>query len=312
MGGYWGTVIVAKPRGRLTDERAVDGYGNEKRWLRELGDGWQMLETWSLSDPPDLVAPTAELVASTGQPVLAVYISDGYCGAMCASTPERAGVFAHLWDADRLCGAFRHQPHHLPGPDARGLDAVLAELTAWSAAAGLPADHDRMRDLLGRTIEGSSADDLLFELVKALGVARIGRTEPWAVPIRDSVFATFLQFGPAYAARMIGMDRAGAARRGDEFPPAEPWETAALALESELWASMYRSGVDVVALARRVAEVMVAYRERPGGGSPAGRGHVDISYELLAFEAEVAAGTFRPGAHMEEARRHADRRADDR
>jgi hypothetical protein len=45
VGGYWGTVIVAKPRGRLTDERAVDGYGNEKRWLRELGDGWQMLET---------------------------------------------------------------------------------------------------------------------------------------------------------------------------------------------------------------------------------------------------------------------------
>jgi hypothetical protein len=311
VGGYWGTVVVAKPRGLLTDERAVDGYGIEKRWLRELGDGWQMLETWSLFDPPDLVAPTAELVASTGQPALAVYISNGYCGVMCASVPGRAGTFTHLWDADRLCGAFKHQPDHLPNPVALGLAATHAELTAWAAAADLSADHDTMRDLLGRSIEGSSADDLLFELVKALGVARIGRTKPWAVPVRDSVFRTFLQFGPPHVARMIEMDRAWAAREGEEFPAAQPWETAALALESELWASMFRPEVDVVALARRVVDVTMAYRDRPGG-SPVGRGYVDISYDLLAFEAELAAGTFRPSTHMEEDRRYADRRADGR
>ncbi|GIE32521.1 hypothetical protein Ait01nite_055660 [Actinoplanes italicus] len=309
MGGYWGTVVVAKPRGLLTDEDAVrGGYGDEKRWLRELGDGWQMVETWGLSDPPDLVAPTTGLVASTGRPALAVYISDGYCGAMYASTPERAGVFAHLWDVDRLCGAFKHQPRYLPDPVARGLDTVHAELVAWAAAAGLPGDGDRIRELLARSSAETPADDLLFALVKALGVARIGRTRPWAVPVRDGVFDTFLQFGPPYAARMIGIDRAWAERDGGEFPAAEPWEIEALTLESEVWASMYRPEVDLVALARRVVDVIVAYRDGPGASRGIER-FAEISSDLAEFEAAVAAGTFRPGWHTEEARRYADRRA---
>jgi hypothetical protein len=315
MGGYWGTVVVARPRGPLVDEAAVAGYGHEKRWLRDLGAGWQMLESNGADGPPDLLAPTAALVSATGQPVLAVYISDGSCAAMCAATPEWTGPFTHVWDVDRLCETYRHQPRDLPEPAARGLEAVSGELVSWSEAAGLPADADAVCDLLARPVGRSCADDLLFELVKALGVPRIGRTRPWALPIRDSVFGSFTGLGPPFFARQYARDRYYRARHGEEVPPVLSWETEALALEAELWASLYLSDVDVVGLARRVVEVQVAFLACPNPFEPGRRWDEPAEgygARLARFEAETAAGTFSVSDRTQEARCHADRRASTR
>ncbi|WP_328375709.1 hypothetical protein [Micromonospora zamorensis] len=43
--GYWGTVVVARPQGLLVDQDGMTGFGYRHRWLRELGDGWQLVET---------------------------------------------------------------------------------------------------------------------------------------------------------------------------------------------------------------------------------------------------------------------------
>ncbi|MET8461546.1 hypothetical protein ABZ422_20130 [Micromonospora zamorensis] len=41
--GYWGTVVVARPQGLLVDQDGMTGFGYRHRWLRELGDGWQLV-----------------------------------------------------------------------------------------------------------------------------------------------------------------------------------------------------------------------------------------------------------------------------
>jgi hypothetical protein len=76
-------------------------------------------------------------VASTGHPAFAVYVSDSYCAVMCAGVPGRVGPLTHAWDLSAPCGAFRHQPGGMVQPIGRGLDEVVAELTAWSQGAGL-------------------------------------------------------------------------------------------------------------------------------------------------------------------------------
>lgn len=35
--GYWGTVVVARPRGLLVDQDGVTGFGHQQHLLRELG-----------------------------------------------------------------------------------------------------------------------------------------------------------------------------------------------------------------------------------------------------------------------------------
>jgi hypothetical protein len=75
MGGYWGTLVVARAQGLLVDQDGIGAFGYEHSWLRELGDGWHLLETTGLGDPPDLLGPCEAVVAAAGHPVLAAYVS---------------------------------------------------------------------------------------------------------------------------------------------------------------------------------------------------------------------------------------------
>jgi hypothetical protein len=256
--GYWGTVVVARPEGLLTD---VGGLGFRHRWLRELGGGWQLLETSGWDDPPDLREGAGALVERTGQPAIAAYISNSSCAVICAATPGRTGVLTHLWDAEEPCGVFPHAPDGVPGPAGRTVGAVADELHAWAAAAGLRADHARLHAVIAQDGDRTDADELLFTLVKALGVERIGRTLPWAFDIDARPFRLITDdtFG-------LGLQARSRARR---TATPEPWVPAAIALEHELWAALYRPGTDVDALAGRVREVVAGYEDRdwdqPGG-----------------------------------------------
>lgn len=183
---------------------------------------------------------------------------------MVAATPTGVGPLTHLWDTDGPCGVYRHQPRGMPAPAGRGVDEVVAELVAWSTAAGLRADGTTLHALLRRE-PPVVADDLLFALVRALGVARIGRTRPWAVPLEQWPLRWVTELlGPR--ARAEAAYRDAEVRDGVEPEPAAPWEAPAVRLDDELWASLYRPGVDVAGLARRAADLRAQYdaaRGRP-------------------------------------------------
>ncbi|MFJ8579741.1 hypothetical protein [Micromonospora sp. NPDC093277] len=269
--GYWGTVVVARADGLLVDQVGIGGFGYQHRWLRELGDGWQLVETSGWNDPPDLCTPAGALATSTAHPVFAAYVSDGDCAVMCAATPGAVGALTHLWDTDGPCGVYRHQPRGMPGPVGRGVEDVVAELAAWSTTAGLRADATRLRAVLEHD-HPVAADHLLFALVTALGVARIGRTRPWALPLEQWPFRWITDL-LAMQARSEAAYRRAVLEDGEE--PDEPeasWEAAAIRLDEELWASLYRSEVDVAGLARRAERLRAEYdvargrRPRPSTG----------------------------------------------
>ena len=292
MSGYWGTVVVARPAGLLVDVDAVSGFGHAHAWLRELGGGWQMLETSGHDDPPDLRAPCGAVAAETGHPVLAAYVSDSHCAVTYAAIPGRVGRLTPLWAGGGPCGVHRHQPRDMPVPVGRDVGEVAAELAAWSSAAGLHPDTDALRTLVSRV--GESADDLLFGVVGALGVHRIARTMPWTLPLYSPPFSGIVGgSGLAWLARTEAGYRRAMSRTGGTAEPEQPWEPMAIALESELWASLYRPGVNVAALARRASEVRTAYDGTPSRSY----GSLPISEDEAAArdEADARAAVFTSG-----------------
>ena len=317
--GYWGTVVVARPRGLLVDQDGVSGFGHRRRWLRDLSDGWQLLETSGSDDPPDLRDAGAAVAASTGHPVLATYISDDFCAAMVTVVPGRVGPLTHLWPVGETCGVYRHQPPEMAEPAGRHLDEVVAELTTWSGAAGLPADVNRLRRAIGRDADQARGQvvDLVFEVVKALGLTRIGRTYPWSLPAFDRPFSSVMfGLGPAFQARQNARYRAAGVRA---VPPVQPWETSVSALEAELWASLYRPDVEVAALARRAAFLLATYSAaaRDDITAPEATDPPVLDEASLRLPAELASrpasGTLLPWSEEEiQERQYADARSTER
>jgi hypothetical protein len=302
--GYWGTLVVARPQGLLADQDNVSAFGHRHRWLRELGDGWQMLETSGVDDPPDLATACAGVAASTGYPALAVYISDDSCAALVTATLRRTGPLTHLWPVDQTCDTYRHQPRNLSEPLGRRPGDVVAELAAWASAAGLRADTDQLRSIIdqdGRQAYGRVVA-LTFELVAALGAVRIGRTRPWSLPAFDWPFSSVMfNLGPASRARQDAGYRAAGI---PEVRPEQPWEAPAMALEAELWSSMYRVDVDAVALAHRTARQLAAF----SGGDGDGLDETTLR-RLAELEPWLASGTAPPWSDEPEERGYADAHA---
>jgi hypothetical protein len=309
---YWGTVVVARPHGLLVDQDGVAGFGHRHHWLRDLHDGWQLLETGGCEDPPDLVGACSAVVASTGHPVLAAYVSDSACAVVCAALPGQVGPLTHVWPVGRLCGAYRHQPRGMAEPVERGLGEVVEELAAWSVAGGLRPDVDWLRLVVGRDGDEAcgQAVDLVFEVVQALGLTRIGRTFPWSLPAYDWPFSgVMFGLGPADQARVEARYRAAGVRAAR---PVQPWESLALDLEAELWASLYRPEVEVLALARRAAYVIAAYQADEGRAetSTAAVTLDETALHLPArLESRLASGVVPDWSEEFEARRQADERA---
>ncbi|BCJ50883.1 hypothetical protein Asp14428_23580 [Actinoplanes sp. NBRC 14428] len=310
---YWGTVVVARPQGLLVDQNGVSLFGHRHRWLRDLSAGWQLLETSGFDDPPDLRGAGRAVADSTGHPVLAMYVSDDSCSVMVAAVPGRIGPLTHLWPVDGTCGHYRHQPRKMPEPTGRRVEEITDELTGWSGLAGLRADAERLRLIIGQDADQVRGRVVaaVFEVVKALGLPRIGRTRPWSLPAFDWPFSGMMfNLGPAYQARQNARGRLAGVRG---MPPVLPWEHAALALEAVLWASLYRSEVEMADLARRAAVTIAAYLANSPEEIAAMEAHgasiLDpVTLGLLA-ELESRAGSetgLRRSEEEIEARQHAD------
>ncbi|GAA4967834.1 hypothetical protein [Actinoplanes utahensis] len=283
---YSGSIVVARAHRPLSMQDGVEGVGPQHRYLRELGDGWQMLESVSLTPSPDLAGVSAAVAASTGWPVLSFDVIDGDCAAMCAATPGRTGALTHLWDVREPCPSYHHQPAGEPPPRLREPDEVVAELVAWAATAGLRPDPERLLEII--SLPGGGADrDRLFALVTAVGAERVGPTRPWSVPLGAWPFSQVV-YGPvslSAVARSYARHRV-ADPAGWATEPEASWEAPAIALEAEVWASLFRDGVDVIALARRAFAVHQDYVVHTFPGKD-----LTMYQEWLdEFEATIAAG----------------------
>ncbi|WP_127502376.1 hypothetical protein [Actinoplanes solisilvae] len=285
--GYTGTIVVGRSPGLLVHEDGIGGFGHRHRFVRPLGDGWQLVETGGWTAPPDLREPCRALATATGRPVLAAHIFDDDCGVLCATTCDFTGPSTHLNFVDTVCG-YEHQPG--PQPQPRELDDVIAELVNWARDAALTADQPTLRRVL--TADGL-ADDLVFALVEALGVTAIGRTLPRALRLGEWPFKPLALLGYIAQGNAVG--------RLQDSEPAKPWEAPAVALDAELWASAYSPTVNIGVLARRAVEVLATYRRTRGRDAQA-------EADLQRVEKLLAEGRLGPESADDPARAWADQR----
>jgi len=269
--GYTGTVVVGWSAELLVHEDGMDGFGHQHRYVRPLGDGWQLVEVGGWLEAPGLQGPCRRLAMSTGRPVLAAHVFDSDWAVLCAAVGDIAGPVTRLHDVEEAC-CDEHGPKCLPGPSGRAVEDVVNELLDWSAAAGLRADPAAVH---AAVTEDQLADDTVFAVVRALGVTTIGRTFPRAFPVEGWPFSPVSSL--AYGARM----RAAGREMDDEAEPAAPWEVDAIALDAELWAAAYRPPVDVASLARRAVDVMAA-RGLAHGKTDERQDDLDLLDTLLA------------------------------
>ncbi|MFD0599567.1 hypothetical protein ACFQZ4_50635 [Catellatospora coxensis] len=167
----------------MTDQPEITSFGRRHRRLRDLGDGWQLLETGSTDDPLDLAAATRSWAAVTATLSWRRTSVTATAGVY-AITPDAASWAMHLPDPTRPCHVYRHLPEFA---DGRPQDDAVALLLEWAGSAGLQPDESHLRWLTGpepradRENNHVSADDLVFEMVLALGFTGIPESRPMAV-----------------------------------------------------------------------------------------------------------------------------------
>jgi hypothetical protein len=172
--GYTGSIVVGRSEDLLVHEDGMDGFGHRHHYVRPLGDGWQLVETGGWIDPPELREPARTLAVSTGRPVFAAHVFDSDCAVLCTAIPQGAGLPTHLGTVDGDCW-YRHSP----GPASRTAAAIVAVLVDWAASADLRPDRAALKTAV---TAGGPADDMVFDLVRGLGLRRIGPTLPRAIP----------------------------------------------------------------------------------------------------------------------------------
>jgi hypothetical protein len=265
--GYTGTIVVGRSAGLLVHEDGMSGFGYRHQRLRALGDGWQLVETGGWLEAPELPGPCLRLAASTKSPVLAAHVFDSDWAQLCTAVGDRAAPVTVLHEMDERF-ADDHEPGCRPGPSNRTVDDVVSELLQWSAVAGLHADPSTVHQAV---TEDQLADDIIFAIVRALGVTRIGRPLPRAFPVDSWPFSSVSS--SAYVARMWA-----AGRENDDA--AAPWEHASIALDQEIWAAAYRPGTDVASLAQQAIDINAA-RTRARHHRDPGQDDLELLVTLL-------------------------------
>ncbi|GAA3453188.1 hypothetical protein [Dactylosporangium matsuzakiense] len=259
---YYGSVVMTRADVVMSRLPGIDAIGFRHRRLRELGGGWQVLETSGWNDPPDLEQAVAALAGSWNAPVLAAYVADT-CAQIHGATAETAVWSGHLADpADVKCG-MRHQPPVRSGGTPTALEAQLAD---WARRAGLTLSAARLSRALRYALEWRSVPDgpyldpvaQIFELVRAFGFTVIPAPRAYAFDPDDEPFAevTAAIWGLAAQARSAAAYRTAGARRGR---PAG-WEAAAITLETDIYAALYGGGHPPAALAARAGRIIAYYR----------------------------------------------------
>ncbi|HZM80860.1 MAG TPA: hypothetical protein VFC19_34490 [Candidatus Limnocylindrales bacterium] len=272
---YYGTVVMTRAEVVMSRLPGIEAIGFRHRRLRELGGGWQVLETSGGDDPPDLEQAVGEAARSWKAPVFAAYVAD-VCtqihGAQFHGTAADTATWSgHLPDpAEVNCGML-----HRPSVPAGGtMDSLQAQIVGWAAGAGLTLSQARLGRALRYLLEwrddsdGPYLDrvDQVFEVVRAFGFPVIPAPRAYEFDPHDLPFADVAAGMWGLAARALA---AAAYRRAgiDETQPAH-WEAEAITLERDLYASLYGGGHPVAELAARAEWVSAAYDAAQQGAPP--------------------------------------------
>jgi hypothetical protein len=265
--GYFGSIVLTRARQRVTALPHVDQIGFRHVRLRELGEGWQVLETSGADDPPDLVRAVGSLALQWSQPILAAYVSDGGCAQVHWGSPDRPTSSVHLPRPHLVddCG-YEHRPTFTTG---RRPTEVGDDLADWAGAAGLSVSRRRLDRVVAHEPDDSDlylpTDLHIFELVRALGFPDIPPSAAYAIDPTSEPFdrITMNMFGLGFRAR----SNAAAREQGyaDVAGPVQPWEQAAVDLETDIFAAAFGDGVehgDLLSRALWVHEAELAARAR--------------------------------------------------
>ena len=240
----------------------ITAVGYQHRRLRELGGGWQLLETAGWDDPPVLTETTAMLAERWNAPVLVAFVADT-CAQVHGAAPGVRLWSSHLPDPAELeddCGML-HRPRVEPGGS---IERLKRDVREWAMAAGLPLSPERLDlalswreadpDGIHYDADGNHfpSRDRILELVRAFGFRSLPPPRRYVLdPFDYPIAGVTGSFGMAYRAKSAAVYRAHG-ERDDEEPA---WESAALALERDVYASLYggpHSPAELVARAREV------------------------------------------------------------
>ncbi|WP_203690931.1 hypothetical protein [Catellatospora coxensis] len=226
----------------------------------------------------------------------------------------------HLPDPTRPCHVYRHLPEFA---DGRPQDDAVALLLEWAGSAGLQPDESHLRWLTGpepradRENNHVSADDLVFEMVLALGFTGIPESRPMAVDPGAAPFnlITDQMGGLAKVAHTeVGLRR-HAIERGAAPNPLDDWIVESIRLDDELWAAAFCGSDRVAELKAAVAATVESHRQaREASGPPPATvtiGGQEVTSSVHLAETMfhmVARNSLNPVGHPMTALLHQDRR----
>jgi len=244
--------------------------GFQHRRLREIGDGWQVLETAGWDDPPDLEQAVGAAAGQWKAPVFGAYVADG-CAQIHGAAAGVATWSGHLPDATDVDCGMLHRP---PVSAGATLDDLEVRIVDWAAAAGLTLCAARLsRALRYRHTWRDDEDgpyvfqfEQVFELVRAFGFPVLPTPRAYAFDPDDEPFAkvTSGRWGLAAQARSAAAYRA----QGVQNDAAADWEAEAIALQLDVYAALYGGGHPLPELAARAEWISSAYRAARDGTPP--------------------------------------------
>jgi hypothetical protein len=153
--GFSGIIVVARSARPLSELDSMRGRAGSPVWSG-TDDGWQAVQIADADPPPGLLDETAA-------PVLVARVVNGMFALISAAGP--GGV---EWTG--VLGPDQAERHPLPEEFLVPPEEVVDPALDWAREAGRTPDVDRLEDVL-QAEPDPSADDLVFELLAALGFA---------------------------------------------------------------------------------------------------------------------------------------------
>ncbi|MEU8076728.1 hypothetical protein AB0B31_14885 [Catellatospora citrea] len=209
--------------------------------MHDLGDGWQRVGVSAFySERPRIAQGVADLVAATGAPAIAAYVSESSCAHLEGRTPSGVTFTLHLPNADEACGY-----EHLDGrPRSSPHDSAFEAVMAWAAEAGRQPEVDAVAEILDpgwsrRTI----MEKVIIDWFGALGFSSVGMIEPTVDP-DDPAFDGYEEV--AFDADCKASAQWRAAERGRPLHASRELterERDYLAFRDLLWGSVYGGGL---------------------------------------------------------------------
>lgn len=256
---YYGTVLLTRADVVMTRLPHIQSIGYRHRRLRELGGGWQVLETASWDDTVELEEAVCAAAGWWNAPVFGADVAD-VCARIHGAVPGMSPWSGHLADpGDEDCGM------HRPAAGST-FDELEAQIVDWAAASGLALSAARLnRALRFRHTWQDESDgpyllqsEQIFEVVRAFGFPVIPAPRAYEFDPDDDPFAqvTGGMWGLAAQARSAAVHRA----EGERDDPPAVWEAEAIALELDISAALYGGGLPAAELTARAEWIRAAYR----------------------------------------------------